>query len=99
MSYFMSDHILADHWVIKSLTHIQQLTPLLFSLYFTSNYITISLRSVFCSLFDLPKRSFEPFSVPLPTRIGKSVINSIGPVIGAHTGPGCVALFFMGKHR
>ena len=26
------------------------------------------------------------------------VINSIGPVIGAHTGPGCVALFFMGKH-
>ena len=27
------------------------------------------------------------------------VINSIGPVIGAHTGPGCVALFFMGKHR
>ena len=27
------------------------------------------------------------------------IINSIGPVIGAHTGPGCVALFFMGKHR
>ena len=27
------------------------------------------------------------------------VINSIGPVIGAHTGPGCVALFFMGRHR
>lgn len=27
------------------------------------------------------------------------VINSIGPVIGAHTGPGCVALFFTGKHR
>ena len=29
----------------------------------------------------------------------KIIINSIGPVIGAHTGPGCVALFFMGKHR
>jgi DegV family protein with EDD domain len=27
------------------------------------------------------------------------IINSIGPVIGAHTGIGCVALFFMGKHR
>ena len=27
------------------------------------------------------------------------ILNSIGPVIGAHTGPGCVALFFMGKHR
>lgn len=27
------------------------------------------------------------------------VLNYIGPVIGAHTGPGCVALFFMGKHR
>ena len=27
------------------------------------------------------------------------IINSFGPVIGAHTGPGCVALFFMGKHR
>ena len=27
------------------------------------------------------------------------IVNSIGPVIGAHTGPGCVALFFMGKHR
>lgn len=27
------------------------------------------------------------------------VINSIGPVIGAHTGPGCVALFFTGSKR
>ena len=27
------------------------------------------------------------------------IINSIGPVIGAHTGPGCVALFFTGNHR
>ena len=29
----------------------------------------------------------------------KIIINFIGPVIGAHTGPGCVALFFTGKHR
>jgi len=27
------------------------------------------------------------------------IVNHIGPVIGAHTGPGCIALFFMGKHR
>lgn len=27
------------------------------------------------------------------------VINYVGPVIGAHTGPGVVALFFMGKSR
>ncbi len=26
-------------------------------------------------------------------------INHIGPVIGAHTGPGCVALFFLGSER
>lgn len=25
--------------------------------------------------------------------------NYIGPVIGAHTGPGCLAVFFMGTHR
>ncbi len=30
----------------------------------------------------------------------KSVlVNTIGPVIGAHAGPGTVALFFLGKHR
>lgn len=27
------------------------------------------------------------------------LINQIGPVIGAHTGPGCVALFFLGTER
>ena len=26
-------------------------------------------------------------------------INFIGPVIGAHSGPGTVALFFIGEHR
>ena len=26
-------------------------------------------------------------------------LNNIGPVIGSHTGPGCVALFFLGEHR
>jgi len=31
--------------------------------------------------------------------VGEVIINSMGPVIGAHTGPGAVALFFMGKER
>ena len=30
---------------------------------------------------------------------GEIILNSIGPVIGAHTGLGCVALFFDGAHR
>ena len=31
--------------------------------------------------------------------VGEIRLNNIGPVIGAHTGPGCVALFFLGEHR
>lgn len=27
------------------------------------------------------------------------LVHTIGPVIGAHSGPGCVALFFVGSHR
>ena len=27
------------------------------------------------------------------------IINYVGPVIGAHSGPGTVALFFLGRHR
>ena len=32
-------------------------------------------------------------------QVGRVILNFIGPVIGAHTGPGTVALFFLGKHR
>lgn len=35
----------------------------------------------------------------IPALKGKIEINSIGTVIGAHTGPGTVALFFMGDKR
>ena len=35
----------------------------------------------------------EKYSVP------RIELNNIGPVIGSHTGPGCVALFFLGEHR
>lgn len=34
-----------------------------------------------------------------PNLVGKVRIYSIGPTIGSHTGPGTVALFFMGKER
>ena len=35
----------------------------------------------------------------IPALKGKVVINDIGTVIGSHTGPGTVALFFMGDKR
>ena len=34
-----------------------------------------------------------------PKLDGKVVINSIGTVIGSHTGPGTVALFYVGDER
>ena len=34
-----------------------------------------------------------------PKLNGKVLINSIGTVIGSHTGPGTVALFFWGDER
>jgi len=32
-------------------------------------------------------------------KVKKILINNIGPVIGAHSGPGTIALFFIGNHR
>jgi fatty acid-binding protein DegV len=34
-----------------------------------------------------------------PNINGRVLINSIGTTIGSHTGPGTVAVFFMGKER
>ena len=34
-----------------------------------------------------------------PNLNGRVVINNIGTVIGSHTGPGTIALFFMGDKR
>ena len=31
--------------------------------------------------------------------VGEVIINPVGPVIGAHTGPGVMALFHVGTHR
>ena len=41
---------------------------------------------------DLVEKAF-------PQLNGKVLINNIGSTIGAHTGPGTVALFFFGKER
>ena len=41
---------------------------------------------------DLVEKTF-------PKLNGKVIINSIGTVIGSHTGPGTVALFFFGEER
>ena len=43
----------------------------------------------------------EQLAADIKARFGvkEVVINHIGPVIAAHTGPGCMALFFLGKHR
>ncbi len=41
----------------------------------------------------------EKIEKKIPALKGKIVINSIGTTIGCHTGPGTVALFFMGKER
>ena len=32
-------------------------------------------------------------------QVGHVMINPIGPVVGAHSGPGTLALFYMGKQR
>ena len=34
-----------------------------------------------------------------PALKGKIIINWVGPVIGAHTGPGVVSIFFVGTER
>jgi fatty acid-binding protein DegV len=42
------------------------------------------------TLADMIREKFEPAEI---------IINPIGPVIGAHAGPGTLALFFLGSHR
>ena len=43
----------------------------------------------------------EKVAADVKARFGTKevVINNVGPVIGAHSGPGTVALFFMGSKR
>ncbi|HBG55370.1 MAG TPA: fatty acid-binding protein DegV [Ruminococcaceae bacterium] len=55
---------------------------------------------VFISHGDAP-RDAEYVAGEVKRRLGvkETVINFCGPVIGAHSGPGTLALFFLGKHR
>ena len=32
-------------------------------------------------------------------KVKEVIIHPIGPIIGSHTGPGAITLFFLGKHR
>ena len=49
--------------------------------------------------FDDARIVADRVEAAFPKLNGKVMINSIGTVIGAHTGPGTVALFFFGDKR
>ena len=57
------------------------------------NYVYISHGDCESEAVDLANMIKEQLGVP------EVVISTIGPVIGAHSGPGTIALFFLGKHR
>lgn len=49
--------------------------------------------------YDDARKVAELVEETFPNLNGKVMINSVGTVIGAHTGPGTVALFFLGDKR
>lgn len=49
--------------------------------------------------YDDARKVADLVEATFPKLDGKVLINSIGTVIGAHTGPGTVALFFVGNQR
>jgi fatty acid-binding protein DegV len=49
--------------------------------------------------FDDARAVADLIEEKFPHLDGKVMINSVGTVIGAHTGPGTVALFFFGDER
>lgn len=49
--------------------------------------------------FDDARKAADLIEAKFPHMEGKVMINSIGAVIGSHTGPGTVALFFVGDQR
>ena len=42
---------------------------------------------------------FEYYEGTVITGVDVEIITDVGPVIGAHAGPGVLALFFLGKER
>ncbi len=57
-------------------------------------------QTVFISHGDTPEDA-EYVASEVKRRLGvkKVVVNDVGPVIGTHSGPGTMALFFFGTHR
>ena len=62
--------------------------------------LAIDTKTVFISHGDCAGE-IDEMAQAIRERFGteKIVINYVGPVIGNHSGPGTVALFFLGKHR
>ena len=62
--------------------------------------LAIDTKTVFISHGDCADE-IDEMAKAIRERFGteKIVINYVGPVIGNHSGPGTVALFFLGKHR
>ena len=49
--------------------------------------------------YDDARRVADLVEAAFPNLAAPVMINSIGTVIGSHTGPGTVALFFVGDER
>lgn len=57
-------------------------------------------KTVFISHGDTPEDAeYVASEVKRRLGVGRVVINDVGPVIGTHSGPGTIALFFFGTHR
>ena len=59
----------------------------------------IQSQTVYISHGDCEADALKLRDLVYQTGVKNIVINPIGPVIGAHSGPGTLALFFLGTHR
>ena len=59
----------------------------------------IQSQTVYISHGDCEADALKLRDLVYQTGVKNVVINPIGPVIGAHSGPGTLALFFLGTHR
>ena len=48
---------------------------------------------------ELEKQFFDTFGIEEKHGVKTEIITDVGPVIGAHTGPGVLAFFFVGNER
>ena len=61
--------------------------------------VDIQGQTVYISHGDCEADALKLRDLVYQTGVKNIVINPIGPVIGAHSGPGTLALFFLGTHR